>query len=545
MSYKSFYTRRRFLQNAAMVSSGLATSLVTTSRAAAQEEFSEAIVIGSGFGGAVAALRLGQSGVDTLVIERGRRWPITAAQNTFATYQRPDGRSAWLSPTTQLPGFGEVPIDVFTGILERKDGNGISVFCGAGVGGGSLVYNGITLQPPRELFYKVFPDAVDYGELDQVYYPRVRSIIRPEPIPRDILETDFYGSTRLFLDQARAAELPHSLLDIAIDWNVVRQEISGARVPSAIVGEVWYGMNSGAKKSLDHNYLAQAEQTGRVNILPLHVVTDIFKNSGEGYRIICNQIDEFGRVLVTKTINCRYLFMGAGSMGTSELLVKAKAKGTLPQLNDDIGKGWGTNGDTFAIRSGFPMRTNTGGGPATATIRDFDNPLGPLSIELLPLSVLPDGIIPSIGIGLPTVRGHFRYNPRTDSADLVWPSGGGVGDANLLEASEFAFRLLDRKNATSTSQPQTAVSLGSFTQTKIRVAQQVLDTFPTFHPLGGAVIGKACDLYGRLKGYQGLYVVDGALMPGSTACANPSFTISAMAERCMERIITEDIRHNR
>jgi cholesterol oxidase len=124
---------------------------------------------------------------------------------------------------------------------------------------------------------------------------------------------------------------------------------------------------------------------------------------------------------------------------------------------------------------------------------------------------------------------------------LNWPDGKNLGDPKLLKAAEFAYRLIDRKNATSISQPQTNITLGSYSRRKIRVTDQVSDTFPTFHPLGGAVLGKACDLYGRVSGYRGLYVVDGALMPGSTGGTNPSFTIAAMAERCMERILTEDI----
>ena len=66
-----------------------------------------------------------------------------------------------------------------------------------------------------------------------------------------------------------------------------------------------------------------------------------------------------------------------------------------------------------------------------------------------------------------------------------------------------------------------------------------LNSTTTAHPLGGAVLGKACDEYGRVFGYQGLYVVDGSLIPGSTACTNPSLTIAALAERCMDKIITE------
>ena len=64
----------------------------------------------------------------------------------------------------------------------------------------------------------------------------------------------------------------------------------------------------------------------------------------------------------------------------------------------------------------------------------------------------------------------------------------------------------------------------------------------TYHPLGGAVMGKACDFFGRVNGYTNLYVVDGALIPGSAACANPSFTIAAIAERAMEHIVAEDVK---
>jgi cholesterol oxidase len=540
MLNNKFYNRRRFLQTAALFSAGLTTSLANPRRTNAQDDSVEAVVIGSGFGGAVAALRLGQAGIDTLIIERGRRWPITSAQNTFATYRNPDGRAAWLSPKTVL--FDEVPIDVYTGILERKDENGVSVYCGAGVGGGSLVYNGVTYQPPRELFYKVFPKTINYDEMDRVYYPRVHSIINPAPIPQDILATDYYLATRLFLQQAAVAGLPSRLLDIAVDWNIVRQEINGTKVPSAIIGENWYGLNSGARKSLDRNYLTQAEQTGHVDILPLHIVTEISEVPGYGYRVACTQINESGEIIATKTITCRYLFLAAGSMGTSRLLVKAKATGTLSRLNDYIGLDWGTNGDTLTIRSGFPQPTHPGqGGPATAAIQYFDNPLGPISLLSFPIWNAPEGFLLSLGIGIPSVKGRFNYDSTTGLVKLQWPDSNNSGDPKVLKAAEFASRLINRKNATSISQPQTNITMGSYPQRKIRITDQVSDNIPVSHPLGGAVLGKACDLYGRVIGYQGLYVVDSALIPGSTGATSPSFTIAALAERCMERILAEDI----
>ncbi len=67
-----------------------------------------------------------------------------------------------------------------------------------------------------------------------------------------------------------------------------------------------------------------------------------------------------------------------------------------------------------------------------------------------------------------------------------------------------------------------------------------LDESITFHPLGGCVMGETTDLFGRVNGYDGLYVLDGALIPGSTPCSNPFWTISANAERCLATLIAED-----
>ena len=159
--------RRRFLQASAAAAASVGVSAIRTT-AAGVDEYVEAIVIGSGFGGAVASLRLGQAGIETIVLERGRRWQITDTGDTFCTTDNPDGRAAWLSPTTILPPpVPEITIDVFTGVLDIKRGNGISAYQGAGVGGTSLVYGGITYQPTEELFYKVFPRSIKYSLLSK------------------------------------------------------------------------------------------------------------------------------------------------------------------------------------------------------------------------------------------------------------------------------------------------------------------------------------------------------------------------------------------
>ncbi|UFP92933.1 GMC oxidoreductase [Gloeobacter morelensis] len=500
--------RRRLLQAALLASAG---ARIEPARADAALD---AVVIGSGFGGAVAALRLGQAGFSTLVLERGRRWPIAPSQDTFCTYSKPDGRAAWLSPTTLL--FEPTAIDVYTGILDVKVGNGIAAFRGAGVGGGSLVYNAVLYQPRRELFYQAFPGSIDYDELDRVYYPRVRSQLKPAPVPADILGTPYYEGTRVFLQQAARAGLSHRLLDIAVDWDIVRQEIQGRRAASTIVGDVFYGINSGAKNSLDRNYLAQAEATGKVEILPLHVVTAVAEAGRGGFQIQCNQIDEAGQVQVRRTFRCRYLFLAAGSIGTTELLLRAKATGTLPRLNQAVGRFWGTNGDTLGTRQGSTPTNPTQGGPATAVIEHLDNPLAPTVLVHTPFYNSPPGALVHTGLQPVKPEGSLSYDAATDTVALHWPTDTATAQRNA-QAVQLTYDILDAANKTATTAPA--------------------DTGITAHPLGGAALDKVCDTDGRVRGYEGLYVVDGALIPGSTACTNPALTIAALAERCLERFL--------
>ncbi|PSB00746.1 GMC oxidoreductase [Merismopedia glauca] len=527
------YKRRQFIQTTASFSAGLAASLVYPHRTIASDDFVEAIVIGSGFGGAIAALRLGQAGVRTLIIERGRRWPITSSQNTFATFNNPDGRAAWLSPKTVFQN----DVDVYTGVFETLQEDGIIVVNGAGWGGGSLAYNAITYQPKREIFYQVFsPEVVNYDELASVYYPRVQKMLKPSPIPPDVLATSYYGKTRFFMDNAQKAGLPSFLLDLALDWDTVRQEINGTKAASVIDGQCWWGVNSGAKNSLDKNYLPQAEKTGYVNVVTLHIVTEISKVRGEQkYRVHCTEINESGGVIRQKTFTCRYLFLAAGSVGTSKLLVKAKAKGTLPNLNNHIGRHWGTNGDNITTRTDLGPVTGNGGTAGAAIELLTGN--NPIVVESLELGINPDGVHSCLGLGIPRPAGKFQYNPTTDSVGLRWPT---QADNRVVRKTERLFEVLDasltgRKPKHRTKEGMVPDSINSPTSTNN-------DAAISGHPLGGAVMGKACDPYGRVYGNPGLYVVDGALIPGSTACTNPSFTIAALAERCLDRIIAQDIK---
>lgn len=508
--------RRQFLQGtgAAVASVGLSHLRAGANQPKSGRESIKALVIGSGFGGGVAALRLGQAGIETIVLERGRRWTVTDAGKTFSPYDTPDGRASYLLPTTLY--FQQASIPIYTGILSGKIGNGIAALNGAGVGGTSLVYGGITYQPPEELFRQVFPRSINYAELDSIYYPRVRSILKASPIPDDILNSPYYLASKLFLEQAAKAGLKARKIDIAFDWNIVRQEMAGQKVPSIISGQYFYGAESGAKNSVDRNYLKMAEATGNVEIRPLHVVTSIQEVDGGRYQVIANQISEQGEVLAQRTFVCRYLFLAAGSIGTTELLLRAREEGTLPRLSQNVGKFWGTNGDsTTPIISN--IQTNpTLGTPGVVAIEHFDNSIAPTIVEPFPLPSVPQGATVGLGQGITKPEGYFTYNASNRSTDLFWPANS-PNNQKLANAIQQTYQIFNQANGTTLAAAPNFAATG--------------------HPLGGAVIGRACGTYGQVEGYSNIFIVDGSLMPGSAAGANPSLTIAALAERSMDHFL--------
>jgi cholesterol oxidase len=480
----------------------------------------QALVVGTGFGGSVAALRLGLAGVETIVLERGRRWPTTEAGDTFCEFEKPDRRSSWLSDHTNFPYAPPASFDPYVGVIEKIEGSEIDVVVGAGVGGGSLVYGATMVQPTAELFAKVFPPEVAYDELANVFYPRVRDLLSLSSIPDDILASEPYTSSRIFLEAASKTALRVEKNLAAVSWDRVRDELAGRAPASLVKGQLVYGVNSGAKSSLDKNYLAEAERTGKVRIETLHVVKAIASAGADGFRVECDVIDEEGNVVRKRVFLAQKLFLGAGSMGTTKLLVKAKAKGGLPALDDAIGRGWGNNGDYLVGRQlQIPTRAILGAPPAIVVHR-HDDPRGAITIEHgTGATGIECNCQPILGMGIPDANGTFSYDASTDDVTLTWSR------SDMRNIPELVKDLVAEINRAGGG---TILDIGT------------LARFHTYHPLGGAVMGKACDLDGRVKGYRGLYVVDGALLPGSAACANPSYTIAAIAERCMDRVLRAD-----
>ncbi|MGW1208145.1 GMC oxidoreductase [Streptomyces sp. NPDC002499] len=489
-----------------------------------------ALVIGTGYGGSVTALRLAQAGVDVHMVEMGMAWDTPGTDGkVFANTTSPDYRSYWLRTRTKQPlsNFLGFPLDKdvpkYTGVLDAEEMGGITVYQGRGVGGGSLVNGGMAVTPERSRFPAVLP-SVDADEMYDVYYPRANSNLGVNLIDPAWFETaDAYQFSRVGRKQAQRSGFRFTFVPNVYDWDYMKQEAAGTVPKSALAAEILYGNNYG-KKSLQKTYLAQARATGRVTISPLHRVTTVTPTTG-GYTVTIEQLDTVGGVTTTKTVTAQRVFFAAGSVGTSKLLVRLKATGALPALNSEIGTGWGDNGNVMCGRANH-LWDPTGALQSSIPTAGIDNWVaGGAFAEIAPL---PTGIETWASFYLSITnnpnRAKFTWNAATGKVDLDWQT------AWKQPAITMAKSIFDKINATE----------GTIYRTDLFGVYKIWGDHLTYHPLGGAVLNKATDNYGRLRGYSGLYVVDGALIPGNVS-VNPFVTITALAERNIEKVIAEDL----
>ncbi|MFG2652184.1 GMC oxidoreductase [Streptomyces sp. NPDC048436] len=524
-------SRRALLAGAAglAATSALPTTAATAAptRVRLTREEHRVVVIGSGFGGGVAALRLAQAGVPVTVLERGRRWPTGPNAETFPHVSGLDKRMLWygtlpeaVRPLARLIG---TPLDFapYTGLLEPVLGENILSVCAAGVGGGSLVYQGMTLQPSEAVFNTWLPEKLDYGRMNRIHYPRVAKMLQVATAPDELIGTPHYYAARVFAERVRKAGYALSKIPMPIDWDYALAELRGDMKPSYTNGDCALGVNNGGKRSVDVTYLRQAEATGRVTVATHHNVTSVARAADGRWEVRVDRTDDAGRVREQKILTARALVMAAGSVNTGKLLVRAGATGAIPDLPDGIGEGWGTNGDR--IYAWTNLREDFGaeqGGPVVFGSKAWEDPA--TANTIIQASLPPLGIDARttmlVGFGVSPDRGRLRYDASTDSVSLHWPKGGDAESHRHIQR---------RVEAVSKG-------LGVLTDTNSLVNS-------TWHPLGGAPMGAVCDLEGRVRGQSGLYVLDGALIPGTTGACNPSMTIAAVAERAMDAITSYDI----
>lgn len=484
------------------------------------------VVIGSGFGGAVSALRLTQAGVPVTILEQGRRWPSGPNSDTFPTVSTLDERALFYGSAPQL--FGQrVSLAPYAGLFNAVVSPTMTIMTGCGWGGGSLTYQGMTLEPDRAVFEAEFPAGIDYDEMHAEHYAEVRRMLGLATAPDELVNSDNYKVTRIFKRRAEAAGFDVEKIPMPIDWSFALRELAGEMKPAYTNGNGAIGVNNGGKNSLDNTYLKAAEATGLLETRILHRVTGVRRTPAGRWEVAVDRTDVRGRTLDQLLITTPTLVMGAGSAGTTQMLVRAGALGDIPDLPEKLGGGWGSNADRIYLWT--PLLERIGplqGGPVVFGSKDWSDPSRANTIiqaSIPPILLGGLQVDPNtttlVGYGVSEARGTFRYNGLTDCVGLDW--------------KHEADRVIQRER------------IGPRIRAVAGLSSLLIDTNAvvpsTWHPMGGANLGDVCDLEGRVLGQDGLYVLDGALLPGSAAACNPSMTIAAIAERALKRIVASDV----
>jgi len=507
--------------------------LMTEDAYAAQaDEHVSNLVVGTGYGGAVTALRLAQKGHRVTMLEMGRLWNTPGSDGKiFCKPFSPDDRAMWFKDRIKavfstvggvIPVSSLLKVPVAAGILDVVSSPNMDVYLGRGVGGGSLVNLAMLITPYRETLQRILPASISIDEMYNVYYPRALAGLRGNKIrPAYYQSSAYHKYARVACAQAAKAGIPWRTLDSGYDMAYMEQEEAGTVPKSALGAEGGFGNNHG-KSSLDKNYLADALGTGLVRIQPLTEVTSVGRGADGRYVVSTRQIDVLGNVLATRTISCDRLFLAGGSMGSTQLLVKARATGTLPNLNEHVGTRWSSNGEIFMVRNVY---TSTGSKMSVLPCTGIDaldhrnqqvysmNISIPLGIDLFSTAHISMTRTPELG--------RFAYDAASQQSVLQWSATAKDEPVTSARA------VYDRIN-----------KVNGATYSRSWFGGKTVGDNATYHPLGGCPIGLATSDIGEVKGYPGLYVMDASLFPDSLV-ANPALSTAAIAERNVERILAQ------
>jgi cholesterol oxidase len=511
----------------------------------------EAIVVGSGFGGAVAACRLAQAGVDVAVLERGRRFEAGSFPRPEHAYQ----------DVTVMEWRRGGPYDV-------RPLNDVFVVQAAGYGGGSLIYANVQMRPPADVFADGWPRGYSRAALDP-YYDLVAYMLDVAPVQPDPATGEEPPKTRLMEDAAtrlgRRAQFFRPNLAVRFEGagEPARPNKFGALQSGCLhCGECDIGCNVGAKNTLDLNYLAVAEELGAEVGTECEVTRIAAGENGFELRFLDHTAG--GREL---SVAARQVFLCLGAVNTTELLLRCRDQyGTLPRLSASLGSGYSANGDFYALGPGASPPFGATRGPTITTACIFDRLEGDrriwfavedggYSVYLARLSPLlsPDRLARLVGRELESLLARHAESlaslvEREGDATAVLLVMGRDAANGRIELRGRRHRLHVRWDAES-NLPLYAAETAACNELiaalggKLSVAAnwRFFGQPNAVHNLGGCRMAESdrsgvVDPDGRVFGYPGLHVLDGAIIPVAVG-ANPSHTIAAVAERCVEAAI--------
>jgi cholesterol oxidase len=508
------------------------------------------IIIGSGFGGSVSALRLSEKGYSVLVIEKGKKFRDSDFPETNWNFRK------WLW-IPALKCFGIQKLNFF---------RHASILSGVGVGGGSLVYAN-TLPRPKTAFFNKgsWAGLADWQTELEPHYLTAWKMLGATINPK-LAESDLALQK---LAQQLNKESSFSPTTVAVYFGqpdvTVSDPYFDGRGPDRKgcihCGACMTGCRHNAKNTLDRNYLHLAQQLG-AQILAEHKVTGIKQHSESGkesYQVVFRKSTAW--FSKQKVLSAGHVIFSGGVMGTIPLLLKLK-KTTLPGLSPRVGEMIRTNNEALIINTTTDRNLELYKGVAIGSILETDEnsfvepvrygkgsgfwrlAMLPMVSERNPLKRMFKLLITPFKDPISWMKVIFVRDFGKSSSVLLFMQHlestlkirqGFFGTKTVVEKGKAptpfipeAHDLALKYSAIINGKPQIMVN-------------EVLAGIPsTAHVLGGACMGKSpeegvIDSQNRVFGYPGLYVFDGSMISANPG-VNPSLTITAITERGMSYI---------
>jgi cholesterol oxidase len=530
------------------------------------------IIIGSGFGGSVSAMRLAEKGYSVLVLEKGKRFE----DQDFARTNWQFWKYLWLPA---LRAYGILQVSILKGAM---------VLHGAGVGGGSLGYANVLEVPPEETFaLPAWNQTLKWGEILRPHYETAKRMLGVAP------STRLWTADQVLKQMAETRGMGHTFRTTEVGVYLGEAGVTvpdpyfggegPARAGCQFCGGCMVGCRHNAKNTLPKNYLYFAEKNGAEVISEAEVKDvrpfDVAQGKPSTFEHSRYEVTFQSSTALLKwkrTVYARNVIFAAGVMGTIKLLLQLRdIRGSLPNLSRRLGHMVRTNSEALLGSVARTSDIDYSEGLAISAIYNHDArtrvepvryPDGSSLMRFLAAPLIDRDV--SVPVRILRFLGWVLTHPLDFAKALVLP--GWAHNVTILLVMQNAdnrmrFRIgrsaftLFRRGLLAEKEPgyevraqvrgshqltrefasrTNGVALGS-------LGENLLGLPTTAHILGGAPIGKSAregvvDECFEVHNYPGLYIVDGSIVPANPG-VNPSLTIAALAEYAMSKIESNQV----